>query len=153
MAVKKKKKGIFTVDTNFTELFNDRNAKNDLTSLKEANGPNGEILRYVRYCLGEPILTVELDNEQIIVCNTSAKDMFDLLLPGCTDEEFKNKWVRKYTLALSRECLGFIRNKYDTVALPNGTVTLNGQQLIDSSLYERDVLHQIIRDIKDSLHS
>ena len=38
-------------------------------------------------------------------------------------------WIRKYTLALSKELLGIIRSKYATLPLPNGEVNMDGEAL------------------------
>ena len=38
-------------------------------------------------------------------------------------------WIRKYTLALSKELLGIIRSKYASMPLPNGEVSLDGESL------------------------
>ena len=38
-------------------------------------------------------------------------------------------WIRKYTLALAKELLGIIRSKYDSMPLPNGEVSLDGESL------------------------
>ena len=38
-------------------------------------------------------------------------------------------WIRKYTLALSKELLGIIRSKYSSLPLPNGEVSMDGEAL------------------------
>ena len=38
-------------------------------------------------------------------------------------------WIRKMTLALSKELLGIIRSKYASMPLPNGEVSLDGESL------------------------
>ena len=40
------------------------------------------------------------------------------------------QWIRKYTLALAKEMLGYIRGKYSALPVPNAEVTLNGADLI-----------------------
>ena len=39
------------------------------------------------------------------------------------------QWIRKFTLALSKELLGIIRSKYASMPLPNGEVTMDGEAL------------------------
>tara|TARA_R100001509_G_scaffold95305_1_gene55384 strand:+ start:605 stop:1819 length:1215 start_codon:yes stop_codon:yes gene_type:complete len=39
------------------------------------------------------------------------------------------QWIRKYTLALSKELLGIIRSKYASLPLPNGEVSMDGEAL------------------------
>ena len=38
-------------------------------------------------------------------------------------------WIRKFTLALSKELLGIIRSKYASLPLPNGEVSMDGEAL------------------------
>lgn len=56
------------------------------------------------------------------------------------------QWIRQYTLAVSKEMLGLIRNKYTTIPIPGSEVTLNGNTLIDSANKEKDALIQQLRD-------
>jgi len=39
------------------------------------------------------------------------------------------QWIRKYTLASSKELLGIIRSKYASMPLPNGEVSMDGEGL------------------------
>ena len=39
------------------------------------------------------------------------------------------QWIRKYTLALSKELLGIVRSKYSSMPIPNGEVSLDGEGL------------------------
>ena len=39
------------------------------------------------------------------------------------------QWIRKYSLALSKELLGIIRSKYSSLPLPNGEVAMDGEAL------------------------
>ena len=39
------------------------------------------------------------------------------------------QWIRKMTLALSKELLGIIRSKYASLPLPNGEVSMDGEAL------------------------
>ena len=39
------------------------------------------------------------------------------------------QWIRKYTLALSKELLGAIREKYSSVPIPDGEISLDGAAL------------------------
>ncbi len=49
-------------------------------------------------------------------------------------------WIRKYALAISKQMLGLIRNKYNSIPIPNSEVTLNGDTLISESENEMDTL-------------
>ena len=43
------------------------------------------------------------------------------------------QWIFEYTLALSKEMLGYVRGKYTTVPIPGAEVTLNQSDLITSA--------------------
>ena len=50
-----------------------------------------------------------------------------------TINDVGKQWIRKYTLALAKEMLGYIRGKYSTLPIPNSEITLNGADLISGS--------------------
>jgi len=50
------------------------------------------------------------------------------------------QWIRKYTLALSKELLGAIREKYSSVPIPDGEVSLDGAALRAEAQVEKDML-------------
>tara|TARA_Y100001938_G_scaffold146747_1_gene226348 strand:- start:2487 stop:3707 length:1221 start_codon:yes stop_codon:yes gene_type:complete len=50
------------------------------------------------------------------------------------------QWIRKYTLALSKELLGIIRSKYASMPLPNGEVTMDGEALKTEGREEKQQL-------------
>ena len=56
------------------------------------------------------------------------------------------QWIRKYTLALSRELLGFIRSKYSSVPVPGSEVTLNGGELVSQAQQEKEELITQLRE-------
>lgn len=56
------------------------------------------------------------------------------------------QWIYKYTLALAKEVLGNIRNKYGSIPIPGAEITLNGADLISQAQTEKDVLIQQIRE-------
>jgi len=47
------------------------------------------------------------------------------------------QWVRQYTLALAKELLGLVRNKFSTVPIPGGDLQLNGAELISQGREEK----------------
>lgn len=54
------------------------------------------------------------------------------------------QWVFRYTLALARELLGYIRGKYTTVPIPGSEATLNQQDLLTDARSEKaDLLAQL----------
>ena len=60
------------------------------------------------------------------------------------------QWIRKFTLALSKELLGIIRSKYATMPLPNGEVTMDGESLKAEGREEKV---QLIEELKEFLES
>ncbi len=59
------------------------------------------------------------------------------------------QWIRKYTLALSKELLGNIRRKYDTVPIPNNEVNLDGSDLISDARDEKQNLKEELQTLLD----
>jgi len=56
------------------------------------------------------------------------------------------QWVKKYFLALCKEVLGSIRQKYSTVPIPGGEVTLDGDALRSESQTEKESLITQLRE-------
>lgn len=56
------------------------------------------------------------------------------------------QWIRKYTLALAKEMLGAIREKYNTVPIPGSEVSLDGAALRAEAQTEKDVLIEQLRE-------
>lgn len=60
------------------------------------------------------------------------------------------QWIRKMTLALSKELLGIIRSKYASMPLPNGEVTMDGESLKSEGREEKT---QLLEELKEFLES
>jgi hypothetical protein len=56
------------------------------------------------------------------------------------------QWIRKYTLALSKELLGAIREKYSSIPIPDAEVSLDGAALRAEAQVEKDYLIQQLRE-------
>ena len=56
------------------------------------------------------------------------------------------QWIRKYTLALAKEMLGAIREKYNTVPIPGSEVSLDGAALRAEAQTEKDALIEQLRE-------
>ena len=50
------------------------------------------------------------------------------------------QWIFEYTLALSKEMLGYVRGKYSTVPIPGAEVTLNQNELVTAGKEEKTAL-------------
>jgi hypothetical protein len=55
------------------------------------------------------------------------------------------QWIFEYTLALSKEMLGYVRGKYSTIPIPGDTVTLNQQDLLSSATESKNALIERLR--------
>ena len=58
-------------------------------------------------------------------------------------------WIFEYTLALSKEILGYVRNKYSQIPIPGAEVTLNGDTLTASAQTTKDALITRLREYFD----
>mgnify|MGYP003124133198 CR=1 FL=1 len=58
------------------------------------------------------------------------------------------QWIRKYTLALSKELLGIIRSKYGNIPIPNAEVSLDGDALRAEATAEKE---QLIEQLRENL--
>lgn len=58
------------------------------------------------------------------------------------------QWIRRYALALSKEMLGYVRGKYDSMPVPDGEVALNGDSLLTAAEAEKSSL---IEELKETL--
>jgi len=65
--------------------------------------------------------------------------------------EIGRQWVRKYTLALSKELLGLIRSKFSSVPLPDGDLSLNGADLISQGREDQAKLVDKMAELLDTL--
>ena len=59
------------------------------------------------------------------------------------------QWIYRYTLALAKELLAYIRGKYQTVPVPGSEATLNQQDLLADSRAEKVDLLQNLREMLD----
>jgi hypothetical protein len=58
-------------------------------------------------------------------------------------------WIFEYTLALTKEMLGYVRGKYQSVPIPGAEVSLNQGDLIASANTEKETLVTKLRDYFD----
>ena len=59
------------------------------------------------------------------------------------------QWIFEYTLALSKEMLGYVRGKYGTVPIPGAEVTMNQAELISAATSEKTALVDRLRSYFD----
>ena len=85
--------------------------------------------------------------------NSKVSDPSNIPYKFLTYEEINSagrQWIRKYTLALSKELLGIIRSKYSSMPLPNGEVTMDGEGLKSEGREEKE---QLLTELKEFLES
>lgn len=61
------------------------------------------------------------------------------------------QWIYRYTLALVKEMLGYIRGKYGTIPIPNGETTLNAADLLSAAGTEKQGLIEELRTMLDTM--
>ena len=61
------------------------------------------------------------------------------------------QWIRKYTLALAKELLGAIREKYSSVPIPGSEISLDGASLRAEAQTEKDNLMEQLRENLEEL--
>jgi hypothetical protein len=61
------------------------------------------------------------------------------------------QWIRKYTLALAKELLGAIREKYSTIPIPGSEVSLDGAALRAEAQTEKEALVTQLRENLEDL--
>jgi hypothetical protein len=61
------------------------------------------------------------------------------------------QWILKYTLALAKETLGNVRNKYDSIPIPNAEIRMNGADLVSQGREEATTLVTDLRGALDKV--
>jgi hypothetical protein len=67
-------------------------------------------------------------------------------LPFPNINSIGKQWIRRFSLALSKETLGQIRSKFGSVPIPGETVQLNGTALISEGKEEQDKLREELKE-------
>lgn len=73
------------------------------------------------------------------------------ILPYSTITQPGRQWIRQYTLALSRELLGLVRSKFQTIPIPNSDLTLNGEALVAQGREDKEKLTTQLQDFLKQL--
>lgn len=60
-------------------------------------------------------------------------------------------WIYRYGAAIIKETLGYVRNKYSTVPIPGGDVTLNGSDLVSQGQSEKEALTTQLKEFLEKL--
>jgi hypothetical protein len=95
------------------------------------------------------IVRDELISNSTTVKSNVVSDYSDIqynFIPYRKINDVGKQWIRKYTLALSKELLGAIREKYSTVPIPGSEVSLDGAALRAEAQSEKDALIEQLRE-------
>ena len=68
-----------------------------------------------------------------------------------TINDVGKQWIRKYTLALVKELLGAIREKYSTIPIPGSEISLDGAALRSEVQTEKEALMTQLRETLEEL--
>jgi hypothetical protein len=72
-------------------------------------------------------------------------------IPYNTINDVGRQWIRKYFLSLCKELLGAIRQKYQTIPIPGGEVTLDGAELRNEAQQEKTDLITQLRETLEAV--
>jgi len=72
-------------------------------------------------------------------------------IPYANINSVGKQWIRRFSLALSKETLGQIRSKFGSVPIPGESVTLNGAALVTEGKAEQDALREELKKVLDEL--
>lgn len=103
-------------------------------------------IKKARLKLGEPVMSVELEDEQIVNCFAEAVSNWELyaLLSNLSEDKLNkisSYWVENYFFALCKENLARIRSKFQgKLPLPGTDVTLEYESLLTESDREKENL-------------
>ena len=102
---------------------------------------------YVDYVLTEdrdnPLRTRYSGSSDDTVVSDYSNVNYDFMVYSNINDVGK-QWIRKYTLALSKELLGIIRSKYGNIPIPNAEVSLDGDTLKSRSNCRKRTINRTI---------
>ena len=88
-------------------------------------------------------------NTSIVLQGDSVSDYSDVrydFIQYSDINDVGKQWIRKYTLALSKELLGAIREKYSSIPIPDAEISLDGAALRAEAQVEKDNLITQLRE-------
>src|SRR5210317_1577444 len=72
-------------------------------------------------------------------------------IPYTSINDVGKQWIRKYSLALAKELLGAMREKYSSVPIPGSEISLDGAALRAEAQTEKDALIEQLRENLEEL--
>ena len=97
----------------------------------------------------EYLVKDEYDNNSTVVTPGVVADYSNIGYDFMTYSQINDvgkQWIRKYSLALAKELLGAVREKYSTVPIPGSEVSLDGAALRAEAQTEKDALVEQLRE-------
>ena len=96
----------------------------------------------------------EFQTKSTIINSGKVSDYSDVkydFKPYSDINDVGKQWIRKYTLALAKELLGAIREKYNEIPIPDASVSLDGAALRSEAQTEKDTLMTQLRENLEEL--
>lgn len=96
----------------------------------------------------------DINNSSSNVINNVVSDYSNIgydFIPYNSINDVGKQWIRKYTLALAKELLGAIREKYNSIPIPDGEISLDGAALRAEAQTEKDALITQLRENLEEL--
>jgi hypothetical protein len=96
----------------------------------------------------------DFENNSAIIKSNVVSDYSDIkydFIQYSNVNDVGKQWIRKYTLALAKELLGAIREKYNEIPIPDATVSLDGAALRSEAQVEKDALITQLRENLEEL--
>ena len=110
--------------------------------------PTGDFTMWIEY--------IKVDDRNNVLKNGSvASTMTDFSNAGYDNMVYSNindpgkQWIRKYTLALTKELLGNVRSKYGSIPIPGSETNLDGDTLrSEASVEKENLITQLREDLE-----
>ena len=96
----------------------------------------------------------DFENNSAQIKSNVVSDYSDIkydFIPYSNINDVGKQWIRKYTLALAKELLGAIREKYNSIPIPDGEVSLDGAALRAEAQTEKETLTTQLRENLEEL--
>jgi len=124
--------------------FNIVNNKLEIFPVPSALSPIRKI--YFEYMVKD-----EFQNNATVVKNDVISDYSNIrydFIQYSDINDVGRQWIRKYTLALAKELLGAIREKYSSIPIPDAEISLDGAALRAEAQTEKD---ELIKQLRENL--
>ena len=72
-------------------------------------------------------------------------------IPYANINSIGKQWIRRFSLALSKEMLGYTRSKFASIPIPGNDISLNGTDLISQGKEEQTALRDELKTVLDEL--